>query len=149
MGRVVFALGITLLAACSSSTTGSSTSSGGGTCGKIADNYSVDSVRTTGTCGPIPGEGEGPSTVVINQAADGSYAVTVPGAAGDCPAKVEGCNLTATCEVRDAKGGLLATFSIDWTISPDGLTGTESAGFQPPVVPKLCQAEYEDTGTRR
>lgn len=119
-------------------------------CADISGNYSVQSTRAAGTCDPKL-DGDGKSTLAFSKNADGSYNIVLTGIPGGCPGALDpkSCRYTANCEAKGQDGAtVIATFSLDYTFSGNGFSGSSISGLRPPSVATPCDVTYQERGTK-
>jgi hypothetical protein len=133
-----------VLVACSSSTEGT-----GGGCADITGNYTVTSVRQSGTCDPAL-DPQNATTVTFTRSGDG-WLVALPGIEEGCPGQLDAgtCRFTTVCKLyAKATGATISTLSIDYTFSGPTLAGSSVSGVLPPAVPKACDVTYRENGKK-
>lgn len=132
------------VSACASETKGSDASA----CADVTGNYSVAVERVSGTCDPALDPKT--ASVSVTKAGDGSYVLVAPGIEGGCPGELNeaSCKITANCTLFDKDRATLGTFTVDYTFSAKGYTGSTVSGLKPPAVASACDVTYRETGTK-
>ncbi len=127
----------------------SSTSSGGNGSCKIDGVYGVKGTRTQTTCDPKIGADDSAVVDYTFVTRNGVTTVSFPNIANGCEGSVDGCRFTASCDIVDKNGTVALTYGASFVFDDKGFTGSETAGFNPPLVPKPCRASFDSVGTRR
>lgn len=117
---------------------------------RVAGTYTIVEHRDSeqpGTCA-VSGESE-PFAMTI-ETRNGSTTLSLPILSGSCPAHVNGCEVTARCEIRDKSGNVAARADFTLRIDGDSVSGYEAGAFFPPNgAMKACTANFSLSGDRK
>jgi len=125
------------------------------TSGQVCDpsgNWRDTSKRTGGSCESQGGDGE-PDTFTMRRDEAGRWQFN-PSNLGFCTGTMNAsCRFVASCEFTlvdpaTKKTDLGARFSVDYTFTGSSVSGSLTATFFPPAVPKTCDVTYAASGSK-
>jgi hypothetical protein len=125
------------------------------TSGQVCDpsgNWQDTSKRTGGDCASRPTEND-PGTFTMRRDEAGRWQFN-PDNYGFCSGTMNAnCRFVASCEFTlvdqtTKKSELGARFSVDYTFAGASVSGSLTATFFPPAVPKTCDVTYAAAGSK-